>query len=365
MKYVDNLRVVVVGGGIGGAELIRNAATKGGLELILIEPKDQIECQALYPDYLGGLVELDDMVAPLKPFCERMNVSHVKDRVLGVDWDRQMVICDSCRVQFDILVVATGAIQNYYGVKGVENTFSINTLEETIRARDFIYNENPKDIVIIGSGLTGIETAGILADRLDCKIYIVEMMDRPLPTFSRTASNMMKDILRKKGVRVLTSKQVMEVGEDQIEFSNEKTLGCQMAIWTAGIKPSPFVERLDLFKENGWLLVDPYLRCLGRDGTFAIGDAAWVEIEGILATKTGMEAEFQAKHTARNLARLAQGETMKPYSVRASTGSPAALISTGCGCAVGVYGDLCIHVPAKLIYSLKSWIDKSFVKRFK
>jgi NADH dehydrogenase len=47
LKRRDLLRVVVVGGGIGGAELVRNAATKEGLELVLVEPKDRIECQAL------------------------------------------------------------------------------------------------------------------------------------------------------------------------------------------------------------------------------------------------------------------------------------------------------------------------------
>jgi len=63
--------VIVVGGGIGGAELVRNAATKEGLDLVLVEPKERIECQALYPDYLGGRIEIEDMTAPLDPSAER------------------------------------------------------------------------------------------------------------------------------------------------------------------------------------------------------------------------------------------------------------------------------------------------------
>ncbi len=56
---------------------------------------------------------------------------------------------------------------------------------------------------------------------------------------------------------------------------------------------------------------------------------------------------------------------MRKYSVRASTDSQVALISLGADCAVGVVGKTCIGVPTRLIYSLKSWIDKSFIKRFK
>lgn len=71
LQRSDLLRVVVVGGGIGGAELVRNAATKEGLELVLVEPKDRIECQALYPDYLGGRIEMEEMTAPWTPSARK------------------------------------------------------------------------------------------------------------------------------------------------------------------------------------------------------------------------------------------------------------------------------------------------------
>jgi NADH dehydrogenase len=136
-----------------------------------------------------------------------------------------------------------------------------------------------------------------------------------------------------------------------------------MAIWTAGVKPSPFIQDLDLPKKNGWILVDPHLNAKGN--VFAIGDCAWIEVDGKLATKTGLEAERQAKYLARHFRNLISGRTIDRYSVRASTDSQVALISLGADCAVGVVGKTCIGVPTRLIYSLKSWIDKSFIKRFK
>jgi NADH dehydrogenase FAD-containing subunit len=52
------------------------------------------------------------------------------------------------------------------------------------------------------------------------------------------------------------------------------------------------------WKKNGWILVDSHLNASGN--VFAIGDSAWIEIDGKLATKTGLEAEPQAKYLARH-----------------------------------------------------------------
>jgi NADH:quinone reductase (non-electrogenic) len=354
------MKVAVIGGGVSGAELIR-VATPGPLEFALIEPKKQIELQALYPEYLGGLTRLKELTAPLKPFCERVGAVHISEKAIRLE--KGAVICEHSRVGFDFVVIATGAAQNYFGIKGVEHTFSINTLEETIRARRFIEDRNPERIMIMGSGLTGVETACVLTEGLDASIYVIEAKDRVLPQFSATTSNLIEKAMSKKGVNILTNSAVAEVKEDSIIFADGSSLDCDMAIWTAGIKPPEFIQSLDLPKKNGWILTDPYLRA--KEDVFAIGDCAWVEIDGRLATKTGLEAERQAGHVAKNLIRLAEGKPLDKYQVRASTDSQVALISLGCDCAVGVYGKMCIGAPTRLIYSLKSWIDKSFIKRFK
>jgi NADH dehydrogenase len=53
------------------------------------------------------------------------------------------------------------------------------------------------------------------------------------------------------------------------------------------------------------------------------------------------------------------------YNIVAPTDAQVALISMGCNSAVGVYGSICIAMPARLIHALKGWIYKSFIQRFK
>ncbi|MFB3765829.1 MAG: NAD(P)/FAD-dependent oxidoreductase [Methanotrichaceae archaeon] len=354
------MKVAVIGGGVAGAELIR-VASPGQVEFTLIEPKRNLELQALYPEYLGGLARLQELTAPLKPFCDRVGARLIGEKAQRLE--DKTVICENARVDYDMLVIAVGAAQNYFGLKGIEHTFSISTLDETKRARRFVEDKYPERIMIIGSGLTGVETACVLTEGLEASIYIIEAKDRVLPQFSPETSKLIENALSKKGVNVLTSTMISEVKEDSILFTDGSSLDCDMAIWTAGVKPPEFVQNLDLPKKNGWIQTDPYLHA--ADDIIAIGDCAWVEIDGKLATKTALEAERQAKHVAKNLTRLAEGKPFERYSVRASTDSQVALISLGCDCAVGVYGKVCIGAPTRLIYSLKSWIDKSFIRRFK
>jgi len=100
------MRVAVIGGGIAGAELIR-VASPCPLEFTLIEPKMQVEMQALYPEYLGGVARLQELAAPLKPFCERVGATHIREKALRLDGNT--VVCEKSLVDFDYVVVATGA----------------------------------------------------------------------------------------------------------------------------------------------------------------------------------------------------------------------------------------------------------------
>jgi NADH dehydrogenase len=129
-----------------------------------------------------GKAKVEDMTAPLYPFCQRVGANFVNDRALNLKEGR--VICTRREVEYDVLIIAAGTQQNYFGIEGSERTFSISTLNETIRARQFIERKSPEKIMIVGSGLTGVETALVLADSLDSSIYLIEAKDQLLPQFS-------------------------------------------------------------------------------------------------------------------------------------------------------------------------------------
>lgn len=361
MRSSSQLKIAVIGGGIAGAEVVRNALPRY-LDITLIEPKSQIECQALYPEYLAGTAQLEDLTAPLRPFCDRMGAQLTNERAIRME--KNLVVCEKSQIEFDMAVIATGAAQNYFGIKGAERSFSVNSLSETEKAKRFLKKEEPKKIAIIGSGLTGIETACALKESIDADIHIIEAKSRVLPQFSENISSLINRALLEKGINILISARVKEIKEEGVVFFDGSTLDCEMAIWTAGIKPPDFVSNLAFQKkEREWIMTNPHLQASGN--VFAIGDSAWVEIDGRVASKTAIEAEHQAAHMAHNLTRWAERKPLMSYNIVAPTDAQVALISMGCNSAVGVYGSICIAMPARLMHALKGWIDKSFIQRFK
>jgi NADH dehydrogenase len=361
------MKAAVVGAGIAGAELVRRALP-GPYELTLIEPKSQIECQALYPEYLVGSASLQDLAAPLKPFCDRVGAELVQERAIRLEDDA--VICDRSQVEFDVVVIAVGAIQNYFGIKGADKTFTVNTLEGAAKAREFLEKKKPEEITIIGAGLTGIETACVLKEKVNAEIGILEAKDRILPQFSPKISQYLEKDLARRGIGFQVSQRVQEVRESSILLMNGSAVACDMAIWTAGIKPPEFIQSLSFAKKDDeWIRTDECLRALkngqSSEKVFVLGDSAWIEIGGHVASKTAAEAEHQAGHMAGNMIRLAEGKPLQSYSIIAPTDAQVALITLGCSRAMGVYGDRCFTLPARLLHSLKSWIDRSFIERFK
>lgn len=73
------MRNAVIGGGVAGAELVRTALP-GPVDITLIEPKKRLELQAPFPEYLAGLTGIQDLSAPLEPFCDCVNAAFLNER---------------------------------------------------------------------------------------------------------------------------------------------------------------------------------------------------------------------------------------------------------------------------------------------
>lgn len=349
------MNVVVVGGGMAGMEFLRHAS-KLPIDITLIEPKRVMVCQALLPELLSDKVDESSLCIRIDEFCDKAGVEFVRDRAKYVE--NGLVVTERGKqIEYDIAVLAVGAETNYYGIKGAEITHNVNTLEATLKAKKAL--DKAEKIVVVGSGITGVETALELAE-LDLDVCVVDCMDRILPTFSPKVSDFVYKIMKKDGVEVKTSTTVLKVDDDGVITNKGKIYG-DMVIWCAGLKPSGFVEELDVPKEKGWVKVDPFLRA---NGYFAIGDCAFVNIDGDIATKTALEAEMQAKHVAKNVERILKGDKLTRYIIRSSLDRPIAMIMLAKGRAILVYKGRMISKPMKLIYKIKKIAIERFLRSF-
>jgi NADH dehydrogenase len=226
-------------------------------------------------------------------------------------------------IQFDYLIIAIGAKNEYFGIKGArENTLSLRSVNDSIKLHRIIKSLPQGSILTIaGGGATGLSLAGALSEKYGKKIRIrvIEAQKEVLPGWDPIIIEMVKGKLEKnKNLEILRGKPITEIGPHSIVLSSGETLQTNMTVWTAGIGGQnitiiPEAKRIG----SGRIIVNKYSQVLRSDGgifdnVFAIGDisAFQLDTDGKLSPQLAQFAVRQARNVAKNILRKESGEEM-------------------------------------------------------
>lgn len=365
------MKLAVIGCGIAGINALDKARMLDkNVEIIALDHKQKSECQALHPEILSGKVKAEETAFAIPKFASRRGIEFINEKVIELKLREKIAITARRQIEFDYAILATGAVPNYYGIPGAENCFSVNTLEDTLRTKEALAGIKSGDsIAIIGAGLTGVEVAGELLDIFKGRVNIsmIELLTGVLPGMDTGLCSSVFKYLTARGAKIYTSTKVKDIQQGKV-LTDKDEIAAKLVIWCAGIKPSPLAETLEVEKSHGWIMVDPCLRIKGFEDVYAIGDIAWVEIDGKVATRCALEAERQGCAAAVNAVRSISGKKPVKYSVKSSTDNPVMLVSLGSNKAVAGLGDICFSIclssPSGLVYRLKKKIDTDYVRKF-
>jgi nitrite reductase (NADH) large subunit len=305
------LRYVILGNGAAGisaAETLRNLDESSEITIISAENVPTYT-KFLLPDYVGGRLDREKLfLRNIKNYEE-----HKINLILNKNFD-EIDVKNKCikltcgtKVEYDKLLVATGAkpvIPKIYGLDN-SNYLTINSIADA----DIMRNKaaEGKNAVIIGGGLTGIETAYALKN-LGMNATIVERENLMLPQhLDSTGSEIFTNQVQKDGIKVLLSKNITSVtsGEENfLEFSNGEKLNYHMLVIAIGTRPF-----LDIFEGTGikcqrGILVDQYLESTVKD-VYAAGDVAEssnYQSKGYVSGYIWSNALLQGKCAAFNMA---------------------------------------------------------------
>jgi NADH dehydrogenase len=338
-------RVLVLGGGFGGIGAAQKLV-KSDVDVVLVDKNDYHTFQPLLYQVATGLLEQPAVGHPIRDlFHGQDNARLHKDRVTAIDLDkREVQFEDLGPVGYDYLVLGLGAEVNFFGVEGAaEHAFPLYTLVDAVRLKDHVLRQweaADKDsgliedgglnIVVVGGGPTGVETAGALAElytglfRKDypdigddaARITLVEAGPEIFAMFKPDLRNYAVDALTKRGVEVTTGEVVESITPKRVKLKSGTELKAHTLVWGAGLQGNALVQSLGLELERGnRIAVDGELRLPSHPEVFVVGDVAAItdsKAQQVLP-QLGSVALQSGEHAGETIARLVDGKDPKPF----------------------------------------------------
>ena len=320
-----------------------------------------------------SLLNPSDIAYPFRrAFRRSPNVRFHQGTVARVDPDRRIVrLHDGTDLPYDVCVLATGSMNNYFGNQDVaRSTIGLKHLEEALRLRNHVLScleraSHEPDasarrawltFVVAGGGPTGVEYAGALGELLDmvlgrdypelhhhdARILLVEGKPRLLEAFPDSLGRYAERQLRRRGVEVFTGTLVRSASGEAVSLSAGEDIRTRTIVWSAGVRPTDPVRDAPSgihCSDSGRIGVDEHLRVRGSPGLFAIGDVASVDAGGEELPMLSPPAMQEGRYVARLISLGAAGregdvEAAPPFryidkGTMATIGRNAAVASIG------------------------------------
>ena len=299
--------VVIVGAGFGGiaaAKLLRTTACR----VTLIDKHNYHLFQPLLYQVATASLSPSDIATPIRSlFRDQSNIRIMLGEVTGVDKAHRKVLMKDGSLDYDYLVLATGARHSYFGkdewaafapgMKRVEDAIAVRAkllkaFEAAENCDDPVMQQQLLAFIIVGGGPTGVELAGALAElahkgmegefsRIDpacAKIYLVEAGPRLLAVMPEDISAYTKTALEKLGVTVMTNGRVENIDAEGV-IVNSQCIYSLNVIWAAGVQSSPAAQWLGAEADRaGRVKVNKDFSVPDCERIYAIGDTVLAEV---------------------------------------------------------------------------------------
>ena len=299
MAMPTSKRVLVLGSGFAGLWAALGAARRldelgsapGAVNITVIssQPYHDIRVRNYEAD-------LTPCRIPLRTLLDPVGVRHITAGVTGIDASAATVTADGETHRYDRLVLAAGSTVAKPDLPGLaEFGYDVDTFDGATKLQTHIRDLAGLDndlaaatAVVVGAGLTGIETAcelpGMLADALwpevTPRVILVDHNPRVGSDMGDSARPVIEEALAANNIEAMTGVGVTSVDERSVTLSSGEVIPAATVVWCAGMWANPLTAQFAVPRDRlGRLPVDDYLRVEGVDGVFAAADVAAAKMD--------------------------------------------------------------------------------------
>jgi NADH:quinone reductase (non-electrogenic) len=341
-------RVLVLGGGFAGIGAAQKLH-KSDADVVLVDKHDYHTFQPLLYQVATGLLEQPAVGHPIRDlFQKQENLRVHQDVVTAVDLDaRRVEFAELEPLEYDYLVFGLGAEVNFFGVEGAaEHAFPLYTLTDAVRLKNHVLEtweaadrkpalveDGALNVVVVGGGPTGVETAGALAELYNgvfkkdypdvpegtATITLVEAGPEIFPMFKPDIREYTVGALEKRGVGVKTGDVVESITPTRVRLKSGGELEAHTLVWGAGLQGNALVQSLGLELGRGNRVgVDEELRVPSHPEVYAVGDVAAItdaKTEQVLP-QLGSVALQSGEHAGETIAKRIAAKETTPFKYK-------------------------------------------------
>ena len=336
-------RVVIVGGGFGGLYAAR-ALRRAPVEVTVVDRRNHHVFQPLLYQVAMAALSPGDIASPIRWILRKQkNADVILAEATGFDLAANRLILKDGVLDYDFLIVASGATHAYFGHDDWRRTApGLKTLEDAleIRRRVLIAFERAEreidpaqraaelTFLVIGGGPTGVEMAGALAeisrhslardfrhfDPGSARILLIEGGPAILSAFPEDLQQAAMKDLQRLGVTVRINSIVTDVSPGVVSIGSE-SIRAETVLWAAGVSASPLGAALGApLDRAGRVKVLPDLTIPGAPNVFVIGDLANLAgDDGRPLPGVAQVAIQMGKHAVHNILRALEHQPLRPF----------------------------------------------------
>ena len=283
------MKIVIIGGGACGASCAtRLRRLDENCEITILERTNEVSiANCGLPYYCSDVISERDKILVSNPerFKNMFNIDvRLNSDVVEIQREEKYVLTASGeKFYYDKLVLAQGANPIKPPIEGIDssNIFTVRTLADADKIKDYISNRNVKSAVVIGGGFIGVEMAENLA-HLNIDTTLVELSDQILAPVDYEVACFAQNEMRANGVELVLSDGVKKFSEKEIELASGKKLPYDIAILSIGVKPEVTLAAKAGLDVNRGIKVNDNMQTSDPD-IFAGGDS--VEVKSFITNQ--------------------------------------------------------------------------------